>query len=373
MCINLRKKPLNPKALEWRPKPQPLKNHQPLLPHLMLSPRSPPPLAAPLPPQQAAMVTFMITPIPPHYPYHPNHQPAHFIAYNIVHSHHHVLYDKSFPAAAGECFSTAAEPICGDETVSICCENSTNSSDEKEMDIPTRNRNRRCKRIFPRVLRLPPRLRRDLTSDDVRLERKPSPKQEWRPRRNPANPSNKDSSCCGGATLLRQPPSPAPSSGDGFSRSSHTTVMMKNIPNHLRREFMLEFLDEYCKEYSLEYDFLYLPMDFRRKDNLGYAFVNLTSAAAAKKFKRILHNFKWESISKKGEVITSKKICEVTWAKIQGKEALIKRFENSIFSCDNLDFLPVVLDPPRNGWGGNRVPPVVLGTVHRARSISKIR
>ncbi|XP_012854731.1 PREDICTED: uncharacterized protein LOC105974211 [Erythranthe guttata] len=230
MCINLRKKPLNPEALEWRPKPQPLKHHQPLLPHLMLSPRSPPP-------QQAAMVVhFMITPIPPHY----HHHHPYFV---VVHPHHHVLYDKSFPAAA--------EPICGDETMSVYC-------DEKEVeDIPTRIR--KCKRIFPRVLRLPPRLRRgDLTRDVRRLdERKPSPKQEWRPRR------NKDSSSRGGATLLRQPPSPAPLAGDGFSRSSQTTVMMKNIPNHLRREFMLEFLDEYCKEYSLEYDFLYLPMDFR--------------------------------------------------------------------------------------------------------------
>ncbi|EYU22911.1 hypothetical protein MIMGU_mgv1a0180982mg, partial [Erythranthe guttata] len=103
-----------------------------------------------------------------------------------------------------------------------------------------------------------------------------------------------------------------------------------------------------------------------RKDNLGYAFVNLTSAAAAKKFKRILHNFKWESISKNALYIFISK-------KKQGKEALIKRFENSIFSCDNMDFLPVVLDPPRNGWGSNRAPPVVLGTVHRARSISKFR
>ncbi|KAG6408343.1 hypothetical protein SASPL_131348 [Salvia splendens] len=124
------------------------------------------------------------------------------------------------------------------------------------------------------------------------------------------------------------------------SSSSRTTVMVRNIPNQLRREFMLEFLDSYCTPHSLEYDFMYLPMDFRSKDNLGYAFVNFTKGGDALKFKKIVQGYKW------GPLKTD-------------KERLVKRFESSTFACDNLEFLPVVFDPPRGG--SIATSPVVVG------------
>ncbi|KAL3641322.1 hypothetical protein CASFOL_016290 [Castilleja foliolosa] len=118
------------------------------------------------------------------------------------------------------------------------------------------------------------------------------------------------------------------------------------------RHFMLSFLDDYCKTHELEYDFLYLPMDFRKKDNLGYAFVNFTTSVAAQKFKDILQGYKWASFYCQGRLFTSKKVCVITWARIQGVtgvKALVERFKNSSFQCDRLDYLPVILDPPRNG------------------------
>ncbi|XP_057790766.1 protein terminal ear1 homolog [Salvia miltiorrhiza] len=143
------------------------------------------------------------------------------------------------------------------------------------------------------------------------------------------------------------------------SYSSRTTVMVKNIPNQIRRDFMMEFLDSYCNAHSLEYDFMYLPMDFRSKDNLGYAFVNFTNGRNASEFRKIVHGYKWGTIETAKGFYNSKKICAITWARIQGKEKLVKRFENSIFGCDDPDFLPVVFHPPRGG--SNTTSPVVVG------------
>ncbi|KAL1543888.1 protein MEI2-like 7 [Salvia divinorum] len=148
--------------------------------------------------------------------------------------------------------------------------------------------------------------------------------------------------------------------------SSKTTLMIKNIPNQLRRDFMLKFLDGYCKTHSVAYDFLYLPFDFRKLGNLGYAFVNFTNAAAAVKMKKVLSNFKWrEYYTDDGETVCSHKVCEIKWARVQGKEALIRRFEKTTFVCDDREFLPVVLDPPRDGTDRNPAEPVNVGRICR--------
>ncbi|XP_051139535.1 protein terminal ear1 [Andrographis paniculata] len=194
---------------------------------------------------------------------------------------------------------------------------------------------------------LPPRLRRaERTFPAAR-------KQEWRPRK---TDNFKDS---GGGDAN----SPPPPTADENSCSSKTTVMLRNIPNRLRRDFMLQFLDYHCKAHTLEYDFLYLPMDFRKEGNLGYAFVNFTSAADALRFKKVLDNYKWQKVYTSNGPIISSKVCEVTWARIQGKEALVRRFENSNFYCDNTEFLPVLLDPPRNGLDSDPAPPVAIGNL----------
>ncbi|KAL0438039.1 UNVERIFIED_CONTAM: protein MEI2-like 1 [Sesamum latifolium] len=188
---------------------------------------------------------------------------------------------------------------------------------------------------------------------------------------------------------------------------------------------MLKFLDDCCKSYSLEYDFLYLPMDFRKKGNLGYAFVNFTSGVAALGFSKTLHNYKWETACTERGPITSRNLAiRPSWGRsqqwlsdarvcvvgigvsvlslktlsrlfpyqkktlflfrslrflvtymfdklLQGKEALISRFKNSSFCCDRLDFLPVVLDPPRNGSDPNPCAPLVLGKLNRLVASSK--
>merc|ERR1719321_875490 len=58
--------------------------------------------------------------------------------------------------------------------------------------------------------------------------------------------------------------------------AGRTTVMLRNIPNNYTRAKLLELLDK--EGFLACYDFIYLPMDFKRNANLGYAFLNLVSA-----------------------------------------------------------------------------------------------
>ncbi|XP_009774293.1 protein MEI2-like 7 [Nicotiana sylvestris] len=153
--------------------------------------------------------------------------------------------------------------------------------------------------------------------------------------------------------------SPAPKENPSFS-CDKTTVMIRNIPNQFSREPFMRFIDHFCRENHWEYDFLYLPIDFGTENNLGYAFVNFTTRFAASGIGEVLKNFKWDGIKTPMGIFASKKICEVTWARIQGKEELVKHFSTSKFICDTDEYLPVVFSPPRNG-STSLTNPVAIG------------
>ncbi|GFZ21196.1 terminal EAR1-like 1 [Actinidia rufa] len=148
--------------------------------------------------------------------------------------------------------------------------------------------------------------------------------------------------------------------GDAIMESncsdSRTTVMIKNIPNKYSQKLLLNMLDNHCihcneqiadgggrDEQPLSaYDFVYLPIDFINKCNVGYGFVNMTSPQATWRLYKAFHHQNWE-------VFNSKKICEVTYARLQGVEALKEHFKNSKFPCEVEEYLPVVFSPPRDG------------------------
>eukprot|EP01018_Ginkgo_biloba_P024442 Gb_20291 [translate_table: standard] len=143
---------------------------------------------------------------------------------------------------------------------------------------------------------------------------------------------------------------------------ARTTVMIKNIPNKYSQQMLLSMLDQHCiscneritdpNEPLSAYDFVYLPIDFKNKCNLGYAFVNLTSSKATWKLYKAFHAQPWEAFN-------SRKICEVTYARVQGRAALEDHFRNSKFACDTDEYLPVVFFTPRNGEQLST--PVVMG------------
>uniref|UniRef100_A0A7S2DTM2 Mei2-like C-terminal RNA recognition motif domain-containing protein n=1 Tax=Alexandrium andersonii TaxID=327968 RepID=A0A7S2DTM2_9DINO len=75
--------------------------------------------------------------------------------------------------------------------------------------------------------------------------------------------------------------------------------------------------------FARKYDFLYLPIDFKSRACLGYAFINLVDSADVQRFWGRFDGYsKW--------VLPSKKVCHVSWSgPHQGLESHIERYRNS--------------------------------------------
>lgn len=104
--------------------------------------------------------------------------------------------------------------------------------------------------------------------------------------------------------------------GDG----AKTTVMLRNIPNKYTQRMLLDQLN--AMGYEGKYDFFYLPIDFRNRCNVGYAFINFVSTETAKVFKNHLDGYRLTGFN-------SQKICEVSFARVQGLDANILHYRNS--------------------------------------------
>ena len=60
--------------------------------------------------------------------------------------------------------------------------------------------------------------------------------------------------------------------------------MIKNIPNKYTQKMLLATIDEY---FHGTYDFFYLPIDFKNKCNVGYAFINMTQVSTGVKMTQV--------------------------------------------------------------------------------------
>lgn len=86
---------------------------------------------------------------------------------------------------------------------------------------------------------------------------------------------------------------------------------------------LIDLIDE---THLREYDFIYLRMDFKNKCNVGYAFINFIDPKFIVTFGRRLMGKRWPRFN-------SDKICHLTYARIQGKRALVDKFRHSRY-CD---------------------------------------
>lgn len=98
-----------------------------------------------------------------------------------------------------------------------------------------------------------------------------------------------------------------------------TTLMIKNIPNKYTSKMLLAAIDE---NHRGTYDFVYLPIDFKNKCNVGYAFINMLSPSHIIPFYEEFNGKKWEKFN-------SEKVASLAYARIQGKAALVSHFQNS--------------------------------------------
>jgi len=111
-------------------------------------------------------------------------------------------------------------------------------------------------------------------------------------------------------------------SGKDLNRGKdRTTVMLRNLPNNYTREMLLTMLDDHG--FSGLYDFVYLPCDFWRDANLGYAFVNLVDSPAVDRAWKMFDGFAAWSLP-------TSKVCQVRWSgPHQGFNAHVERYRNS--------------------------------------------
>jgi hypothetical protein len=124
------------------------------------------------------------------------------------------------------------------------------------------------------------------------------------------------------------------------------TVMLRNIPNKFTREVLASRL--WDAGFKGDVDFLYLPIDFKNRCNVGYCFLSFTTPEATSRFAREFHG---EMAKKKLPGFNSNKVCEVSPARVQGKNANICRLQASPLMsqlADKREWLPILFDDQGN-------------------------
>jgi len=140
-----------------------------------------------------------------------------------------------------------------------------------------------------------------------------------------------------------------------------TSLMVRNIPNKYTQQMLLaEFTQDGHGSHVI--DFFYLPIDFKNKCNRGYAFVNFTNYIDMISFHEQYNGKSWK-------IFNSDKICNITYARIQGKAALLKRFEHSAVLMEkDEDYRPLVFVSYGPNKGQREKFPTSISTSQRGSS-----
>jgi hypothetical protein len=144
---------------------------------------------------------------------------------------------------------------------------------------------------------------------------------------------------------------------------TRTSLMVRNIPNKYTQQMLLSEFEENGHGPGV-IDFFYLPIDFKNRCNRGYAFINFVDYKDILTFHRRYFGKHWRTFN-------SDKICDITYARIQGKPAMLKRFENSALMEKDDEYKPLVFvsDGPNKGQrlpfpGPSSLPPGAAAHLH---------
>ncbi|KAK8257534.1 RNA recognition motif 2-domain-containing protein [Phyllosticta capitalensis] len=110
-----------------------------------------------------------------------------------------------------------------------------------------------------------------------------------------------------------------------------TTVMVRNIPNKMDTHGLHDILQKLAFG---RFDFVYLRIDFRNGFNVGYAFVNFSTAIDIVSFHERLVAHGWPRDFGSG------KSPAMSYATVQGPEALVEKFRNSSVMLETFDYRP---------------------------------
>ncbi|GAA97970.1 hypothetical protein E5Q_04650 [Mixia osmundae IAM 14324] len=113
---------------------------------------------------------------------------------------------------------------------------------------------------------------------------------------------------------------------------NRTTVMIRNIPNKLTDLGLLDVLNESSPR---SFDFMYLRVDFQSGANTGYAFVNFCTVTSLLTFANTKLGTRWNRCN-------SDKVIQMSYANVQGKEALINKFRCSSVMDEHVSFRPKI-------------------------------
>ncbi|ETK78114.1 hypothetical protein L917_15504 [Phytophthora nicotianae] len=138
-----------------------------------------------------------------------------------------------------------------------------------------------------------------------------------------------------------------------------TTLMIRNIPNKYTQQMLLS---EINRNHRGNYDFFYLPIDFKNKCNMGYAFINFIEAAHIEAFHKEFDGQKWTNFN-------SEKVCAISYARLQGKQAMIARFQNSSLLDKHESYRPLVFGSSGSNRGKPEPFPAPKQIVHKKQSV----
>ena len=118
-------------------------------------------------------------------------------------------------------------------------------------------------------------------------------------------------------------------------KDQRTTIMIKNIPRYISQTFLMSFLNG---KYKGKFNFLYLPIDFVKKINVSYAFLNLKNSKDIIELYLDLHAKPWSFCKNKKSYIS--------YARIQGFKSISEHFSKSNLMKYQLDnsFKPYIND-----------------------------
>ena len=100
-------------------------------------------------------------------------------------------------------------------------------------------------------------------------------------------------------------------------KDMRTTVMIRNIPI----KYTDDILTEALSEFNGKYDCLYMPYDYEKNGNKGYAFINFVNPLHILYFYEKFNDKKWKHFE-------SSKICELNCAHFQGINEIQKHAKN---------------------------------------------